>query len=348
MNGLQTTIQHGVDIWNDSCDLDELQEAIQHGANGATSNPVIVTQVFNKQPDRWMPVLQKIIKNNPQAHETEIAWMLISEVGQTAAKLLEPIYQKTDHQKGFLSLQVSPHFYRSSDKMVKHALELNKLAPNLAIKLPATPEGLIAVEEVAAKGARVNVTAAFTVAQAIESANALERGYKRLGRQEPCWVSLLIGRTEDAIKQVVDKERLDISPTSLCWAGAAVFKESARIFREKNSQPKLLAAAYRHKLHWSELTGPDVVMTMGYRWWKQFHASKAPSSPTLFTPVPEIALDELKTIPRFLDFYEPDRLKIEQFKSLEPMSYTLKQFQEGTDQLIHTVRSQMLKDYEKK
>ena len=75
-------------------------------------------------------------------------------------------------------LQVNPKFYPSKELMVAHATELAALAPNIAIKAPATDLGIAAMEEMTARGIRINATVSFTVAQALAVAAALERGLK--------------------------------------------------------------------------------------------------------------------------------------------------------------------------
>ena len=70
---IRRTIELGADFWNDSCDLRELGEAVEAGAVGATSNPVIVSQVVRGDPEHWEPVLDSLIAADPTADETDIA-----------------------------------------------------------------------------------------------------------------------------------------------------------------------------------------------------------------------------------------------------------------------------------
>ncbi|MCH2614292.1 MAG: transaldolase family protein [Opitutales bacterium] len=73
MSNTQTSAQNnmhrmqaiGADWWNDSCDIDELSDAVANGAVGATSNPVIVAAAVKADPDRWIPVVEKLIQNYP-------------------------------------------------------------------------------------------------------------------------------------------------------------------------------------------------------------------------------------------------------------------------------------------
>lgn len=79
------------EYWNDSCAVKELEYAIERGAAGATTNPVIVGNVLNQEMDLWEDTLVKWINEMPEATEEEIAWRLIEQMAVRGAKLLEPV-----------------------------------------------------------------------------------------------------------------------------------------------------------------------------------------------------------------------------------------------------------------
>ena len=81
----------GAHWWNDSCDPEELSDAVASGAVGATSNPVIVGNVVKKDPDRWLPEVDKLISINPTDTEVDISWKLIAQIGRIAAGILAPV-----------------------------------------------------------------------------------------------------------------------------------------------------------------------------------------------------------------------------------------------------------------
>ena len=131
----------GADWWNDSGVPDELGEAVALGAVGGTSNPVIVSQAVKAQPALCHPIIDRLIAENPGDTEDDIAWKLIHTLAIDAASRLRPVYDRTRGEKGFLSAQVNPKFYPNLDRMVAQATQLAALAPNIAIKAPATEVG---------------------------------------------------------------------------------------------------------------------------------------------------------------------------------------------------------------
>ena len=82
---MRATVDHGAEFWNDSCSERELQEAVDNGATGATSNPVIVATVVKNEAKALQPALDALIAANATANEDEVAWLLIEELGRKAA-----------------------------------------------------------------------------------------------------------------------------------------------------------------------------------------------------------------------------------------------------------------------
>ena len=347
---MRATLERGADFWNDSCALNELGEAVQNGAVGATSNPVIVCTAVKAAPGLWTPVLDELVVAMPEASEDEIAWRLIETIGRRAAALLEPVYRETGGRKGFLSMQVNPKLYRSTARMLEHGRALAALAPNIAIKVPATPEGIAAGVELVASGINVNATVSFTLPQALYVAQAFEGALDRaraagveMQRLHP-YVTLMVGRLDDLLQRVLAKDGVSIDPGYLHWAGIAVFKKARGLFRERGYRSTLLAAAYRHHLHWSELVGPGVVLSMPYAWWKQFEASDIEVEETLDRPVDPRIVAALHR--KFLDFrraYEEDGLAPAEFVRYGATLHTLQQFIGGYHDLLAIVRERMLR-----
>ena len=320
----------GADWWNDSGVPDELGEAVALGAVGGTSNPVIVSQAVKAQPALCHPLIDRIARDHPQATEDDIAWQLIHTLAIDAASRLQPVFAATRGVKGYLSAQVNPKFYPRADLMVEQATQLAELAPNIAIKAPATEVGLVAIEEMTARGIRVNATVSFSVPQAIAVAAALDRGLKRAraagrdaDRIHP-YITLMIGRVDDQLKRVAERERIATSPGVLDWAGIAVFKHAHRIFRQRGLPGTLLAAAYRHEGHWSQIIGREVLQTIPYTWWTKFNGAADAPGLTLETPVDDAILRELRDkFPDFVRAHDEDGMSPRDFLGYGATVHTL-------------------------
>src|SRR5438093_9868805 len=101
-------------LWNDSASVQELSYLIEHGAVGATCNPVIVLSVLKKEINVWKPRILELIQQFPTATEDEIAWQLVRAISAKAASLLKPIFEEQRGRNGRLSIQTDPRLFRSA------------------------------------------------------------------------------------------------------------------------------------------------------------------------------------------------------------------------------------------
>ena len=108
-------------LWNDSASIEELTYSIEHGAVGATCNPVIVLGVLKKEMSFWKGRIQELIKEMPTATEDQIAWQLVREISIRAAALLKPIFDAQRGKNGRLSIQTDPRLFRDSKAIVEQA-----------------------------------------------------------------------------------------------------------------------------------------------------------------------------------------------------------------------------------
>jgi transaldolase len=337
------------DYWNDSCAVAELSDAVSRGATGATSNPTIVGEVMKKEKDHWAPRVREIAAEHPTWSEVEITWQLIEEMGARAAAVLAPVFEREDGHKGRLSLQTNPANYRDPQRMADQAVHFATLAPNLQVKFPCTAAGLQAVEDATARGVVANVTVVFTVPQAIAAAEAIERGLRRFeatggdtSRFSPV-CSLMVGRLDDWMKVLVERDSIALDPDAANWAGIAAFKRAYGIYQERGYRTRMLAAAYRHRLHWTELVGGDVVLTMPYAWQLRFEQSGIDPVSRIDVPVDQALIDDLLArIPDFRRAYEPDGMVPEEFHSFGAAARTLRSFVASYHDLIGVVRDIVL------
>ena len=332
-------------LWNDSCSIEELTYSIDHGAVGATCNPVIVVDVLKKEMSLWKDRIVAMVREMPKASEEEVAWKLVEEMSAKGAALLKPVFDQYQGWNGRLSIQTDPLFHRDGERIVEQAVHFDSLAPNMIVKIPVTKAGVWAIEETIYRGVSINATVCFTVPQALAVAEAVERGLKRrekegkdISRMGPV-CTIMVGRTDDWLKVVAEKEGITTDPGYLEWAGVAVFKRAYQIYKEKKYRLRLLAAAYRNHMQWSEFIGGDVVVTIPYKWQKRFNASDIEVVERMDRPVDaKIVADLAKRFKEFRKAYEPDGMKIEEFDDYGATRRTLRQFLGGNHELFKMIR----------
>lgn len=336
-------------LWNDSASAEELTYSIEQGAVGATCNPVIAVTILKRELASWRQRSQSLLHERPTATEDEIGWRLIEELSISAAELLEPIYAANQGRNGRLSIQTDPRFYRDTKRIVDQAASFSSLAPNMIVKIPVTRAGIPAIEEATSRGITINATVCFTLPQCIAVAEAVERGLKRreqageevLTMGPVC--TIMVGRLDDWLKVLLEKEGISVDPGYLEWAGVAVFKKTYAVFRERGYRIRLLSAAFRNHMHWSELIGADAVISPPYLWQKRFNASDIEVKSRIDDPVdPKIVDGLLAHFPDFRRAYMEDGLSIDEFDRYGPSVRTLRQFITACDDLAILVRDVML------
>ena len=345
----ETVSRFPTDFWNDSCSVEELNYAIDHGAVGATTNPVIVGNVLKKELHLWSEWIDELIKNNPALNEIELTWRLIEEMGVKGASLLHPVFEREHKMKGRLSIQTNPKFYRNAKSMADQAEHFSTLAPNTQVKIPVTKAGVEAIEDATYRGVNINATVCFCIPQSIAVAEAVERGLERreadrydVSDMTPV-CTIMVGRQDDWLKIVMNKENIITDPGYLEWAGVAVMKKAYEIYKKRGYKSRLLAAAYRNHFHWSEFIGADIILTIPYKWQLRFNGSDVDIKDRSAQPVKNEIIDELyDKFDEFRRAYEPDGIKVEEFDTYGAAVRTLRSFILGYEDLLAFMRDRML------
>ena len=349
LSPLQQTAATTTDIWNDSCDVAELEYAIEHGAVGATANPTIVTDVWKKDPTRWAKRVRELAAEQPSATEVDLAWEIVEEMSREGAALLMPSFEKYGGRQGRLSMQTNPTYWRSFEPMLEQGVHFTTVAPNIIVKFPATKVGIAVMEEATYRGVSINCTVSFSVAQAVAAAEAVERGLERRAAEGlptddmgPV-ITIMVGRVEDWLKVLVDRDGIVVHPAALAYSGVAVFKRAYGIFQERGFRARLLVAAIRHHLHWSEFVGGDVIITMPSSWQKKFNASAIEVRDRMHEPVDPLYINELlAAFPDFRRAFQPDGLTVDEFDSFPPSARTLRAFIASYHDLLAAVTDAQL------
>lgn len=186
-------------LWADFIERDyldnEFKDLIQQGIiNGATSNPAIFKNAILNSP-AYKEQLETLGSLSPKEKYEALAIFDISK----AADILKPLHDKGDD--GYVSIEVDPFLCDDTEATIAEGKRLFSQIgrDNVMIKVPATPAGYIAMEELTASGIPVNATLIFKKEQAIECANAFSAGVKRCGKKVDTVISIFVSRVDRAL-----------------------------------------------------------------------------------------------------------------------------------------------------
>lgn len=182
---LASIIQAGTKLWLDSVDPDLVAANRKLGATGATSNPIIISDLV--KTGRFDARLAELM-NGRKLNDHDTAWTLNDEIVADAQKVFQSVWDETRGDDGYVSFELDPLLEDVAnplphDQRVKQYIELGKRwsagHKNRMIKVPATPAGLGALEELAASGVPLNVTLIFSMRQYEAARDAIWRGAQR-------------------------------------------------------------------------------------------------------------------------------------------------------------------------
>ena len=340
-------------LWNDSANIEELSASIADGAVGATCNPVIALTVLKQEMAYWKPRILDTLEKMPTATEDAVGWKVVEAMSVRAAELLRPVFEAHKGKNGRLSIQTDSHFHRDPKAIVEQAVRFSQLAPNIIVKIPVTRAGVKAIEEATYQGVSINATVSFTLPQSLAVAEAVERGLERREKEGKEVASMgpvctiMVGRLDDWLRVTAEKDSITVDPGVLEWAGVAVFKKTYRLFRERGYRTRLLSAAFRNHMHWSEFVGGDVVISPPHSWQVRFNRSGIAPKPRIDDPVDPRILAQLEEFPEFLRASTENGMSVEEFDSFGATRRTLRQFLGACADLSALIRDFMVPNPDK-
>ncbi len=197
--------------------------------------------------------------------------------------------------------------------MLAMARRFHKLAPNIAVKLPATAAGLDVLEDCAAEGITCTLTISYTVPQTIATAERYRRGVQRAKakgiRPGKCFAVIMIGRLDDYLREVAHDCCAAVSESDIRQAGLAVTKRAYSLYRQRGYEAVLIIAALRGTHHMTELAGAEVIMSIFPTIQEMLLTPDLPQQERIDAEVPADVIERLSQIPDFVRAYEPDGMK---------------------------------------
>ena len=302
MNPVKALENHGQSVWLDFLargfvakgDLQKLIDT--DGVKGVTSNPSIFEKAIGSSDEYDGPIGHALEKGDRPV--AELFEHLAVEDIQHAADVLRPVYDRLNGSDGFVSLEVSPYLAMDTKGTIAEAKRLWKDVhrKNLMVKVPATPEGLPAIEELTGEGISINITLLFSQKVYVQVAEAYLAGLEKYvaGGGDPSHVasvaSFFVSRIDTAVDKALDekiarandpseKERLTALKGKVAIANAKLaYQDYKRLFSgarwdklaAKGAKPQRLLWAstgtknkeYSDVLYVEELIGPNTVNTV--------------------------------------------------------------------------------------
>jgi len=329
------------------------------GFRGVTTNPPLLLQAIQDDPEFWMQEIRRIALEKPNASVEEIYWDIYLDVVRRGAAMIRPVWEKSNGKYGLVSGQVDPRYVADYDKMLAQGLSLADVAPNVMVKIPGSKEGYQVIEELTARGIPTNNTTSFTVPQYVECMNAVSRGLeraKKAGIDLSRWRSVIthmsarLGNIGD-LKAQAEARGIMLSPEDILLGEMAVLKRAYRYGKEKNHPSKMLQCSMRvsdggpgqsaSSWHIEKIAGGDFVYTCPPSYIEQLMKAEdrlpAFDAKAIHEDASPELIEKLRKIPYFRQAYDFDGMVPEEFKNFAAFVATAAEFAGATRKTVDFV-----------
>jgi transaldolase len=241
MTPLESLISTGTKLWLDSIDPELVAENRKFGATGATSNPIIVSDLI--KTGRFDAEIGKLIVEG--LDDEAVAWKLTDHFVREAQSVFVEVHRATNGNDGYVSFELDPLLEDAGCKLgqeerSKKYVELGRQwaagHTNRMIKVPATPAGLGALEDLAAAGITLNVTLIFSADQYHAAREAVWRGAQR--RANPKSLKSVYSIFVSRIDVYTSKHASTLTPEAQGLVGIVnaqrIWKENQDWWKDKN------------------------------------------------------------------------------------------------------------------
>ncbi|MGD0613108.1 MAG: transaldolase family protein [Anaerolineales bacterium] len=332
--------QTPTEFWINNPTREQTDLAIANGASGCTNNPSYSQKMVDHPTEGpyALKLLDEAIQESPSDDEA-IANFQRKLVKPISDKFM-PIFKKSREQQGFVSIQGDPIREDDPDVVIREAMENRKLAPNICCKIPTTRSGLQAMEYLVSKDVPLNATEIFGIKQATVLCETYQKASQKTGKHPKLYISHIAGIYDDHLKNVVEREKIDISPDVLWQAGLAVARKLYLLMKERGLPGTFIAGGARGLHHFTEMVGGEVCCTINWEGTAdKLLEQNPPVVYRLFNPVPQKVIDELmEKLPDFKRGYLDDGLEIEEFEDFGPVGLFRSMFTASWQRVLEIIK----------
>jgi len=322
---------------------------------GVTTNPSLSLQAIKDDEPYWKSVTKELIQKNKGIDKESLFWLLYKEVVKRGSAMFLPLYEATNYREGFLSGQVDPRKAFDKDAMIKQALDLVTINPNVMIKVPGTKEGYEVIETLTSLGISTNNTLTFVLSQLMDCAKSVQRGLEKAKKNKvdlSRWRSVIThmeARYGDlgGLRDFAKEKGIELSEGDTRLAELAIFKKAYRLIKERNYPSKLLSCSLRvgpkvdgvlRLWHLEEKAGANIVVTCPPSFIDELINFPNPENISfekgrIDREIPRDVLDRLLRVPYFERAYAEDGYSRDEYNSHPSLVKTAQQFSKATDDM---------------
>ena len=327
-------------MWINNVTREEAQMAIDAGAVGCTQNPSYTWKMIThpEEKDHTMKLLEETLKETDD--DNEVVCRLQRKLITGIAEVFMQVYDKTDGEHGYVSIQGDP-IHEEDPQVIINEARLNRaISPNMMIKIPATDAGLRVMHVLIEENTPLNATETMGVSQFVDVCEMYHKITKETKTKPVMYFSLITGIYDEWLHKYVGEQGIEIYPDILYQAGMVIAKKVYQMRDDRGYKLGFIGGGVRGLQHFTEMVGGDVCITMNWGGTvDKLIELDPPVISRLFNPVQPQVLDELlEKVPGFRQAYMEKGLSIDEYEDYGPVMHFRDMFISAWKNVLETVK----------
>ena len=334
----RVTKQTPTRFWINNVTEKEAVLAINSGAVGCTQNPTYVwKQLDGPEKTNILKKLDSIIKSEKEDNQVQI--VLQRDLVAKISEKFMPLYSESNGKQGFVSIQGDP-FKEDLDSLLKFARFNREAGKNIMAKIPATEEGLEAIEILVSEKVPINATEVMAVKQALDVCEIYTKVASKMKDPALIYFSVITGIYDEYLTKKVKEERIDISDDIMWQAGISIAKKVYWMVKEKNYNVGFISGGARGLHHFTEMVGADCCVTINWEGTADKLIEQDPPVVQRFLqPTPYSVIDTLvEKVGDYRRAYFVNSIKPEEYEDFGPVKYFRNSFEEAWSRMNEFIK----------
>ncbi|MDY0287203.1 MAG: transaldolase family protein [Sphaerochaeta sp.] len=339
----RVTSQTPTRFWINNVTRNEAVLALGEGAVGCTQNPSYVYKMLTHEVDSAYAMEKLgVLMDSGYSDVDQIQEVLQQQLVGEIAKAFLPQWEQSQGRLGYVSVQGDP-FKEDVGTIVASARFNREAGPNIMAKIPATKEGLEAIELLLTEGVPINATEVMGVRQAMDICDVYDKIIGKVKNPPPLYISHITGIYDEYLQNYVKEKQIEVSKDSLWQAGMIIAKKVHKLVKDRHSAIGFIGGGARGLHHFTEMIGAECNITINWKGTAEDLIKLDPPVIDRFNaPVDDAVLDELlEKVDEFSKGWFINGLNPDEYDHFGPVVLFRTSFEKSWDQARSLIQKQM-------
>ena len=326
-------------FWINNVTAKEAVLAIEAGATGCTQNPSYTWKMMQHEDERQyiLSELDRLLKEEPDDNNVLVS--LQRQLVSRISTIFLPMFTESCGKTGYVSIQGDP-FKEDVKSILQFARYNREAGSNIMVKIPATEDGLEAIQILAAECVPINATEIMAVQQALDVCEAYKKATAGLRNPAPLYISVITGIYDEYLQGFVRDRNIDIYPDILWQAGVSIAKKIYWLVKERNYTVGFIGGGARGLHHFTEMVGSEYCITIN---WEGMADELIKLNPMVvqrfFQPTPASVEDELiQKVEDYRRAFLVNAIQKHEYEDFGPVVYFRKSFEKAWTNALNFIK----------